>query len=290
MESRPLIREAMMPLNPIDAPKVYDLNLFLAHIDQFQLLTGQEEIELAKLIQGGNQEARERLIQHNLRLVVNIARQYVHGHRSLPDLINEGNLGLIHAVCRFKPVEHQTRFSTYASWWIKQSIRNSIKNTQWPVRIPAYMHTLITAMRKYGLTDPMQLDTPEGVEILKKCRHGRPVKESTIRQAKLGMYAATLGLIEGSPLGEDSFLDEYSKEGDPNPLDGVVIRENETILLDALDSLEPREKEVLKLRFGLGSHSMTLREVGEQLELTRERVRQIEVLALQKMREKVEAA
>jgi RNA polymerase sigma factor (sigma-70 family) len=263
---------------PKTMPKVFDLNLYLKSIDAYPLLSLGQEVEIARRVQKGDPEARELMISSNLRLVVNIARQYMgqgHHRRNLADIIEEGNLGLIQAVGRFQPERYNTRFSTYAAWWIKQSIRNSLRNGNWPMRIPAYMHTLLAALRKEGVTEPAHLDTPEGLEVLKKVRGARGNWKKTVDQVKRAMSAASMGMIEAAN-NDDS--NEFLLEKDNNAHEAADIhinRETIEVLLSAVEeNLDERERAVVKARFGIGCPSQTLR------------VRQIETQAMTKLKER----
>lgn len=274
---------------PKALPKVFDLNIYLASIDAYPLLSAEDEKRLAKRIQSqGDPEAREILINSNLRLVVNIARQFmVSGNRrSLPDLIEEGNMGLIQAAGRFRPEDYDTRFSTYASWWIKQSIQHGLKNGNWPMRIPAYMHTLLSALRRDGISDPSQLDTPEGLEILKRVRGSRGNWAKTIQQVKRAMMAASMGSVEGSAESSCDFLLEQNSNV-PEAADIHIAKEDFEVVFRVInEDLEEREREVIKGRYGIGCEPMTLREMGDAMGITRERVRQIESLAMEKIKSK----
>ncbi len=282
-----------------------DLQFYLKQINQAPLLTPEEEKELGAQIQAvytaadrfknkeislaekeqieiDGQNARDRMVKSNLRLVVNIAKKYGHRGMLLNDLIEEGNLGLIRAVEGFDPKQN-TRFSTYASWWIKQSIKRSLINGVQPVHIPAYMVEMIARWRqtmdrfveKEG-RQPSLEELAELMEIpLKKAKIvRRAVKAFTARpQASSGDDAMGLGEI-------------LADERTPEP-DKALFEESEASLIrELLSQIDEREAKILRLRFGLDDEeAMTLKDIGARVGLTRERVRQIEAGALRKLNE-----
>ncbi len=282
-----------------------DLQFYLKQINQAPLLTPEEEKELGALIQAvytaadrfknkeislaekeqieiDGQNARDRMVKSNLRLVVNIAKKYGHRGMLLNDLIEEGNLGLIRAVEGFDPKQN-TRFSTYASWWIKQSIKRSLINGVQPVHIPAYMVEMIARWRqtmdrfveKEG-RQPSLEELADLMEIpLKKAKIvRRAVKAFTARpQASSGDDAMGLGEI-------------LADERTPEP-DKALFEESEASLIrELLSQIDEREAKILRLRFGLDDEeAMTLKDIGARVGLTRERVRQIEAGALRKLNE-----
>jgi RNA polymerase primary sigma factor len=257
------------------------LQIYLHDINSTPLLSAQEERELAELVAVGDPLAREHMVKANLRLVVNIARGYLGKGLNLEDLIEEGNLGLMRAVEGFDGMM-DTRFSTYASYWIKQSIRRAVMNNGKPIRLPAYMVSLLAKWRRASavLTERMGR-APTHDEVGKALR---------LSKKKIGIVAKAIRVNNLTPHSENS-------DDDGPALDNVLTDDRskgaESQLIEAddldrifmhLDSLEDREATVIRMRFGLESYQpMTLREVGENLGLTRERVRQLESQALQKL-------
>jgi len=246
------------------------------------LLSADDETELAEAIAQGDVMARDRMVRANLRLVVNIARGYTGKGLGLQDLIEEGNLGLLRAVEGFDPAVG-TRFSTYASYWIKQSIKRALINSAKTIRIPAYMVELLSKWRRATarLNDELGR-TPTNEEVARVL--GLPKKKlPIIRKAiKINNSAPQSDQSEsGWSLGE-MVMDERLKSPDEMLLDHDILRH----AMDLLGDLEERESMVLKLRFGLdGDEPKTLKEIGTELGLTRERVRQIETEALRRLAE-----
>lgn len=258
------------------------LETYLREINETALLSAAEEQELARAIGDGDVRARDRMVRANLRLVVNIARGYTGKGLSLPDLIEEGNLGLLRAVEGFDPGVG-TRFSTYASYWIKQSIKRALINSAKTIRIPAYMVELLSKWRRANarLTEELgRGPTPE--EIARVL--GLPRKKLPIIKKAIRIYNSTPQTDQaeaGWSLGE-MVMDERIKSPDEELVDSDVL----THVMTMLDEMEPREATVLRMRFGLDDmEPHTLKEIGEELGLTRERVRQIETEALSKLGE-----
>jgi RNA polymerase primary sigma factor len=261
------------------------LETYLREINETALLNAQEERELATAIGQGDTQARDRMVRANLRLVVNIARGYSGKGLGLQDLIEEGNLGLLRAVEGFDPAMG-TRFSTYASYWIKQSIKRALINTGKTIRIPAYMVELLSKWRRASarLTEELgRSPTPE--EIARVL--GLPKKKLPIIKKAIKIYNATPQTDQseaGWTLG-DMVMDERQL----TPDDALVESDCLHHVMDMLTTMDQREATVLRMRFGLDNHEpRTLKEIGEQLGLTRERVRQIETEALNKMAESME--
>jgi RNA polymerase primary sigma factor len=263
-----------------NASAANSLQVYLKEIREESLLSAVEECELADAIARGDKDARTRMIQANLRLVVKIARDYVGRGMALDDLIGEGNLGLIRATEEFEP-RFGTRFSTYASYWIKQSIRHALINTSTTIRLPAHMIGLLTKWRRaervlcrqlgraasfnevaesLGLSDSQKM-------LVAKAHQARQLKlennitapaQRGLSWAAVGHYTSTDTTLEAS--------DEWR------------------ILLDRLGCLEPRERTILILRYGLeGESALTLKEIGRRLGVTREWVRKIEIRAVRKL-------
>ncbi len=261
------------------------LETYLREINETPLLDAQQERELATRIGQGDTAARDRMVRANLRLVVNIARGYSGKGLGLQDLIEEGNLGLLRAVEGFDPA-HGTRFSTYASYWIKQSIKRALINTGKTIRIPAYMVELLSKWRRANarLTEELgRTPTPEEVaRVLGLAKKKLPIIKKAIK-----IYNATPQTDQaeaGWTLG-DMVMDERQL----TPDDALVESDCLHHVMDMLATMDQREATVLRMRFGLENHEpRTLKEIGEQLGLTRERVRQIETEALNKMADGLE--
>jgi RNA polymerase primary sigma factor len=258
------------------------LQIYLHDINSTPLLTAEEERELAERVAQGDPYAREHMVKANLRLVVNIARGYLNKGLGLEDLIEEGNLGLMRAVEGFDG-QMETRFSTYASYWIKQSIRRAVMNNGKPIRLPAYMVSLLAKWKRVtsGLTERLgRPPTPEEVgKALRLSKKKVGIVAKAIRVNNLTPHPDGPGEDEGFAL--DAILtDDRSKP----PCDQMIEADDIDRIFRRLDQLDERESTVIKMRFGLEpSAPMTLREVGENLKLTRERVRQLENQALMKL-------
>ena len=256
------------------------LETYLREINEMKLLTAEDEQMLARLISQGDAQARDRMVRANLRLVVNIARSYVGKGLALQDLIEEGNLGLLRAVEGFDP-EMGTRFSTYASYWIKQSIKRALINSSKTIRIPAYMVELLSKWRRATarLNDELgRMPTQEEIgRIL-----GLPKKKLPIIKKAIQVYNATPQSDQsdsGWSIGE-MVMDERAKSPDEAMIDHDVLK----TAIELLDTLDTREATVLRMRFGLNdTPPHTLKEIGAELGLTRERVRQIETEALARL-------
>jgi RNA polymerase primary sigma factor len=266
------------------------LTLYMREVGQVRLLTAEEEIELARKIKKGNAKAREMMIRANLRLVVKIAREYENLGLPLLDLISEGNIGLMSAVERFDPAKG-AKLSTYSSWWIKQAIRRALANQSKTIRLPVHMVDKIYNMKKTAVKLQEMLgreptDTELAAELGITPRQVNDMRASAIRPASLD---APLGDDESGHLG-----DIVRDESATTPYEQLEEK-TFTHLLDSLvGRLQPRESAILRYRFGLdGGPERTLEEVGEKFGVTRERIRQLQNLALRKLRrmiEKIEGA
>jgi len=261
------------------------LETYLREINETSLLSAEDEHELAISIGEGDIRARDRMVRANLRLVVNIARGYTGKGLGLQDLIEEGNLGLLRAVEGFDPAMG-TRFSTYASYWIKQSIKRALINTAKTIRIPAYMVELLSKWRRASTRLAEELGrTPTPEEVARVL--GLPRKKLPIIKKAIRIYNLTPQTDQtdaGWSLGE-MVMDERIR----SPEDELIENDNLTHVLEQLETMDPREATVLRMRFGLDDNEpRTLKEIGEKLGLTRERVRQIETEALSKLADSLE--
>jgi len=258
------------------------LETYLREINETPLLSADQEKELAYRIETGDAEARDRMVRANLRLVVNIARGYTGKGLGLQDLIEEGNLGLLRAVEGFDPTMN-TRFSTYASYWIKQSIKRALVNTAKTIRIPAYMVELLAKWRR--ATSKLQDDLgrpPTHEEVAKVL--GLPKKKLNIIKKAIRVYnsAPQTDQPETGWSIDEMLMDARSKSPDMEMLETDDLSQ----VMMLLDKMDKREATVLRMRFGLDDEEpKTLKEIGECLGLTRERVRQIESEALSKLSE-----
>ncbi len=256
------------------------LETYLREINETALLSAQDEQELAARIANGDAEARDRMVRANLRLVVNIARGYSGKGLGLQDLIEEGNLGLLRAVEGYDPTVG-TRFSTYASYWIKQSIKRALINSAKTIRIPAYMVELLSKWRRANSRLSEALGrTPTPEEIARVL--GLPKKKLPIIKKAIRIYNSTPQTDQaeaGWSLGE-MVMDERAKTPEDELLESDVLKH----VMEMIEKMDTREATVLRMRFGLeGCDPHTLKEIGEELGLTRERVRQIETEALRRL-------
>lgn len=257
------------------------LDKYLQEIGKVDLITSDEEVELAQKIKAGDQAALEKLTKANLRFVVSVAKQYQNQGLTLPDLINEGNLGLIKAAQRFDETRG-FKFISYAVWWIRQSILQALAEQSRIVRLPLNKIGSINKINKmYALLEQSNERPPTAEEIAKEL-------DMTVNDVKESMKNSGRHLSMDAPLveGEDSNLYDVLRSGEsPNP-DRALIQESlRTEIERSLETLTPREADVVRLYFGLGDqHPMTLEEIGETFDLTRERVRQIKEKAIRRLK------
>jgi RNA polymerase primary sigma factor len=256
------------------------LETYLHEINETALLSANEEKELSRRISNGDNEARDRMVRANLRLVVNIARAYTNKGLPIQDLIEEGNLGLLRAVEGFDP-DMNTRFSTYASYWIKQSIKRALINTGKTIRIPAYMVELLSKWRRATAKLDDELGRPPTQEEIAK-ELGLPKKKLSFVKTAIEVYNMTPRTDEED--GGWSMNDMVADQRAKGPEDELLDADNLKHAYRMLDKMDPREATILRMRFGLDdAEPRTLKEIGESLNLTRERVRQIESEALKKL-------
>jgi RNA polymerase primary sigma factor len=257
------------------------VRMYLKEIGKVPLLTAEEEIELAKRLEQGDEEAKRRLAEANLRLVVSIAKRYVGRGMLFLDLIQEGNLGLIKAVEKFD-YRKGFKFSTYATWWIRQAITRAIADQARTIRIPVHMVETINKLIRVSRQLLQELGRdPVADELAKEMQ--MPVEK--VREI---MKIAQEPVSLETPIGEeeDSHLGDFIPDDDiPAPAEAAAFTLLKEQLIDVLDTLTDREEKVLKLRFGLDDgRARTLEEVGKEFNVTRERIRQIEAKALRKLR------
>ena len=267
-------------LHPVSMAAQTPLETYLHEINETALLSANEEKELSRRISNGDNEARDRMVRANLRLVVNIARAYTNKGLPIQDLIEEGKLGLLRAVEGFDP-DMNTRFSTYASYWIKQSIKRALINTGKTIRIPAYMVELLSKWRRATAKLDDELGRPPTQEEIAK-ELGLPKKKLSFVKTAIEVYNMTPRTDEED--GGWSMNDMVADQRAKGPEDELLDADNLKHAYRMLDKMDPREATILRMRFGLDdAEPRTLKEIGESLNLTRERVRQIESEALKKL-------
>ena len=259
------------------------LESYLADIAKVPLLSAEQERELGAAVQEGDPEARERMIRANLRLVVSIAKRYRKRGLTLLDLIEEGNIGLVKAVERFDPGA-ETRFSTYATWWIKQSIRRALIDTAKTVRVPSYMVEVISKLKTARGELEAALDrSPSLHELADHMGYG-PDNLKLVKRAMRAINSGDAVSIEAISEARDTIEDTRAARPD----DAILGAQELARLDDLLGSIDPREADILRLRFGIDEEGpLTLREIGERFAITRERVRQIETRALRKLADRI---
>lgn len=257
------------------------LDKYLQEIGKVDLISADEEVELAQRIKAGDKIALERLTKANLRFVVSVAKQYQNQGLTLPDLINEGNLGLIKAAQRFDETRG-FKFISYAVWWIRQSILQALAEQSRIVRLPLNKIGSINKINKmYAYLEQAHERVPSAEEIAKEL-------DMSVNDVKESMKNSGRHISMDAPLveGEDSNLYDVLRSGEsPNPDKELMHESLKTEIERALETLTPREADVIRLYFGLGNqHPMTLEEIGETFELTRERVRQIKEKAIRRLK------
>jgi len=257
------------------------LDKFLQEIGRIDLITADEEVELAQKIRAGDNLALEKLTKANLRFVVSVAKQYQNQGLTLPDLINEGNLGLIKAAQRFDETRG-FKFISYAVWWIRQSILQALAEQSRIVRLPLNKIGSLNKINKmYAFLEQTNERPPSLEEVAKEL-------DMTVNDVRESLKNSGRHLSMDAPLveGEDSNLYDVLRSGEsPNPDKDLILDSLRTEIERALETLTQREADVVRLYFGLANeHPMTLEEIGETFDLTRERVRQIKEKAIRRLK------
>jgi RNA polymerase primary sigma factor len=265
------------------------IEIYLSEIRQIPLLTREQEVELARQVAAGDEAAKRRMVESNLRLVVMLARRYQGRGLPLADLIAEGNLGLIRAVEKFR-WDRGTRFSTYATWWIRQAIQRALANQARLIRLPVHVEAQLGKVRRTRerLTQERG-QPPELAEVAAAL--GLTVKdlEALEEASKMPLSLEASVGTEGEGI---QLKDVVPDRGEPGAADVANLLRRQENLHELLDDLPPKEREIILDRFGLGGGReapMTLESIGRRMGVTRERVRQIEASALQKLRRRLEA-
>jgi RNA polymerase primary sigma factor len=252
-----------------------DLSLYLKEVNRYSLLTAEDERELGwKIINDNCPISRERMIRSNLRLVISIAKNYANRGLALTDLIEEGNIGLLRAVEGFDPAQG-ARFSTYASWWIKQAIKRALMNATQPVHIPAYMVELIAKWKIAFRRLEAELGAPPSLQDLAKAMDLPLKKVRIIRRSIRAFQTPSQGVRDDSgDLINMSEMVADTRTGAPE--DRMFKNEELSLLKSLLDTIDEREAAVLRMRFGLdGCEPLTLKQIADEIGISRERVRQI---------------
>jgi RNA polymerase primary sigma factor len=270
---------------PVSAEPSNALQLYLREIGQVKLLTPEEEIALAKRIKRGDKQAREQMIKANLRLVVKIARDYEGLGLPLLDLVNEGNIGLMKGVERFDP-NKGAKLSTYAAWWIKQSIKRALANQSKTIRLPVHVVDKMAHIRRAEVRLRESLDREPTDEEVANELGLTPKRIQRYREAS----RAPISLESSMSTDEENPVAEIVADTNAAAPFDRIIRENDTALVqEALATLDARESKILAMRFGLDDgEPKTLEDVGRHFGVTRERIRQIQEQALQKMRVRID--
>ncbi|HET7369761.1 MAG TPA: RNA polymerase sigma factor RpoS [Gammaproteobacteria bacterium] len=265
----------------LDATRMY-----LDEVGFSPLLSAEEEVHFGRLARAGDEDGRKRMIESNLRLVVSLARRYVYRGLPLLDLIEEGNLGLIHAVEKFDP-ERGFRFSTYATWWIRQSIERAVMNQSRTIRLPIHIVKEVSLYSRTSRKLAQELEREASREEV-AARLGRPLSHI---ERLLCLCEPTMSVDR--PFGDESerpVLDAIPDDNNPDPFQQLEGVDMEAAIANWLARLNDKQRIVVEMRFGLDGHGpRTLDQVGRQVGVTRERVRQIQIDALRKLRAMFEA-
>ncbi|MGV6809275.1 MAG: RNA polymerase sigma factor RpoS [bacterium] len=281
----PITEEKLSSVKSLTSHELDATQLYLKEIEFSPLLTPEEEVKYGRLARDGDEFGRKKMIVCNLRLVVKIARRYMGRGLPLPDLIEEGNLGLIHAVEKFDP-EKGFRFSTYATWWIRQNIERALMNQTRTIRLPIHINKELNAyLRKFRELMQKTGREPSVNEVAEAL--GKPVENLR----KLLQYSERTGSldVQVGDEGDSPLVDFVAVASDPEPADALEEEDISESVDHWLTQLDQKQQDVVVRRFGLHGHDRsTLEQVGAELGLTRERVRQIQMDALKRLRRVLE--
>ena len=274
----------LVTLQPCDLITMESLKAYLKDIRNIPLLTPKEEFELAKKVKRGDKEARKQMIRANLRIVINIAKRYAYFGLPLMDLIEEGNMGLMRAVDKFNPLRG-FRFSTYSAWWIRQAIGRAISDQSRLIRLPVYMGETIYKWKKANESLSQKLGRLPNDDELAKA-----MKVSVKKLKKVNSWVSKTSSLE-APIGEEGedkvrdMVEDTNAESPQEKISKVMDKER---ISGLLDHMTERERRILDLRFGLQDEEQhTLAQIAKKLKVSRERIRQIEKIALKKLRKLV---
>ena len=274
--------EAPQPAK-LQTPATDPTRIYLSEIGYSPLLSAEEEVYYSRLAQRGDEAGRRRMIESNLRLVVKIARNYLNRGLAFLDLIEEGNLGLIHAVEKFDP-ERGFRFSTYATWWIRQTIERALMNQTRTVRLPIHIIKQINSYVRTSRSLAQRLDHEPSLEEVARVLH----KSATEVEHMMSLYEREVS-IDSAGVQDRTLLETLPDESWSDPSEILQDAEVSTNIDAWLQELNDKQREVVEYRFGLhGREAATLEEVGDRIGVTRERVRQIQLEALQRLRQIME--